>query len=97
MSDAGTPTVSTVLLLHAGIVDSRMWKPHEVLEAAGTGWSAPDLRGFGERRLEPAPFSYVRDAEALLDGPGAVVGIRSADAWRSSWRFTGGSSSNVWS
>jgi len=67
--------VSTVLLLHAGIADSRMWQPQiEVLEGAGHRVVAPDLRGFGEHRLEPAPFSYVRDAEAALDGPAAVVG-----------------------
>jgi 3-oxoadipate enol-lactonase len=65
----------TVLLLHAGIADSRMWRPQvEALEASGFRVIAPDLRGFGERRLEPAPFSHVRDAEALLDGPAAVVG-----------------------
>lgn len=65
----------TVLLLHAGIADSRMWAPQVgVLEAAGYRVLAPDLRGFGDRRLEPAPFSHVRDAEALLDGPAAVVG-----------------------
>ncbi len=34
----------------------------------------PDLRGFGQRVLEPVPFSYVRDVEALLDSPAAVVG-----------------------
>jgi len=67
--------VSTVLLLHAGIADRRMWQPQvEVLEAAGHSVIAPDLRGFGERRLEPALFSYVRDAEELLDGPATVVG-----------------------
>ena len=67
--------MSTVLLLHAGIADSRMWTPQvEALEAAGHRVLAPDLRGFGERRLEPARFSYLRDAEALLDGPSAVVG-----------------------
>jgi pimeloyl-ACP methyl ester carboxylesterase len=67
--------VSAVLLLHAGIADRRMWQPQvEVLQAAGYRVIAPDLRGFGERRLEPAAFSHVRDAEALLDGPTAVVG-----------------------
>jgi 3-oxoadipate enol-lactonase len=67
--------VSTVLLLHAGIADTRMWQPQvAVLEAAGHRVVAPDLRGFGERRLEPVPFSYVRDAETSLDGPSAVVG-----------------------
>jgi 3-oxoadipate enol-lactonase len=69
------PPVRTVLLLHAGIADSRMWEPQaEVLRGAGYRVIAPDLRGFGERRLEPGPFSHVRDAEAVLDGPAAVVG-----------------------
>lgn len=67
--------VAGVLLLHAGIADSRMWEPQiEVLQEAGHTVIAPDLRGFGERRLEPAPFSHLRDAEALLDGPATVVG-----------------------
>lgn len=67
--------VTTVLLLHAGIADGRMWEPQvEVLEAAGHRVVAPDLRGFGDRRLEPEVFSHLRDAEALLDGPAAVVG-----------------------
>jgi 3-oxoadipate enol-lactonase len=52
-----------------------MWLPQvEVLEAAGLRVIAPDLRGFGDNRLEPAPFSHLRDAQALLDGPAAVVG-----------------------
>jgi pimeloyl-ACP methyl ester carboxylesterase len=66
---------SHVLLLHAGIADSRMWLPQiELLRAAGYEVIAPDLRGYGQQPLEPAPFSYVRDAEALLEGPAAVVG-----------------------
>ena len=52
-----------------------MWQPQvEVLREAGYRVLAPDLRGFGQRVLEPAPFSYVRDVEALLDGPAVVVG-----------------------
>jgi pimeloyl-ACP methyl ester carboxylesterase len=67
--------VSDVLLLHAGIADSSMWKPQvEVLQAAGHRVITPDLRGFGERRLDPEPFSHLRDAEELLDAPAAVVG-----------------------
>jgi 3-oxoadipate enol-lactonase len=65
----------TVLLLHAGIADSRMWQPQiEALSSAGYRVLAPDLRGFGQRVLEPVPFSHVRDVETLLDGPVAVVG-----------------------
>jgi len=52
-----------------------MWHPQvEVLQTAGYRVLSPDLRGFGQQLLEPAPFSYVRDVEALLDGPAAVVG-----------------------
>ena len=52
-----------------------MWEPQvEVLRAAGHRVLAPDLRGFGQRELEPVPFSHVRDVEALLDGPTAVIG-----------------------
>lgn len=45
-----------------------------MLQPAGYRVLAPDLRGFGQRVLEPVPFSYTRDVEALLDGPAAVVG-----------------------
>ena len=66
---------NAVLLLHAGIADSGMWRPqHEVLEAAGFSVIAPDLRGFGERPLRPGPFSHRRDAENCLDGPASVIG-----------------------
>ncbi len=74
--DAATDQAGkAVLLVHAGIADSRMWEPQVgVLRAAGFRVIAPDLRGFGERRLEPEPYSHVRDLEDLLDGPTAVVG-----------------------
>jgi pimeloyl-ACP methyl ester carboxylesterase len=52
-----------------------MWEPQmAALQGAGYRVVAPDLRGFGERRLEPAPFSHLRDAESALHGPAAVVG-----------------------
>ena len=67
--------MSTVLLLHAGIADSRMWEPQVApLEATGRRVLTPDLRGFGRRPAATEPFSHARDAEALLDGPTAVVG-----------------------
>jgi pimeloyl-ACP methyl ester carboxylesterase len=67
--------VKTVLLLHAGIADSRMWRPQiEALEEAGYRVIAPDLRGFGANRLQAESFSHLEDVEVLLDGPSAVVG-----------------------
>jgi pimeloyl-ACP methyl ester carboxylesterase len=52
-----------------------MWEPQrEVLRAAGYRVAAPDLRGFGRRRLEPEPFSYVRDVAGSLDRSASVVG-----------------------
>ena len=62
-------------MLHAGIADSRMWQPQiRPLEEAGYRVLAPDLRGFGGSRLEPAPFSHLRDAVGALDGSATVVG-----------------------
>jgi pimeloyl-ACP methyl ester carboxylesterase len=67
--------MSTVLLLHAGIADSRMWEPQVApLEAAGHRVLTPDLRGFGRRPAAIEPFSHARDVEVLLDGPTSVVG-----------------------
>jgi pimeloyl-ACP methyl ester carboxylesterase len=68
-------TRGTVLLLHAGVADSSMWRPQiPALEGARYRVLTPDLRGFGSRPLEPAPFSHLRDVEELVDGPLAVVG-----------------------
>lgn len=52
-----------------------MWQPQvEALQMAGYRVLLPDLRGFGQRVLDPAPFSYLRDVETLLESPTAVVG-----------------------
>lgn len=66
---------TTVLLLHAGIADHRMWAPQlDALEAAGRRVVVPDLPGFGEAALEPGTVDYVAYAAGVLDGPAAVVG-----------------------
>jgi pimeloyl-ACP methyl ester carboxylesterase len=67
--------MTDVLLLHAGIADSRMWAPQAAaLAAAGHRPIAPDLPGFGETPLEPGEVDYVAFAAGALDGTGAVVG-----------------------
>ena len=78
--DPGTPLDPrpAVVLLHAGVADSRMWEVQR--RALGSRYAvlAPDLRGFGERAHEPGPFSNTDDVLALLDEHGveraALVG-----------------------
>jgi 3-oxoadipate enol-lactonase len=64
-----------VLLLHAGIADSRAWAAQvDALRAAGHDVVAPDLPGFGEEPLVPPIVDHVEFAAARLQEPGAVVG-----------------------
>jgi 3-oxoadipate enol-lactonase len=64
-----------VLLLHAGIADSRSWTAQaDALRAAGHDPIVRDLPGFGEAPLVPPTVDYVNFAAANLGGPGAVVG-----------------------
>ena len=57
----------TVVFLHAGIADSRMWEAevnalrdsHQVVRL--------DFRGWGRSQLVPGPFSYYGDVLAVLD------------------------------
>lgn len=67
-----------LVLVHAGIADSRMWRPQVVAFSPGFDVVTPDLRGFGESSLPRGPFSFSRDLVALLDHLGleqvALVG-----------------------
>ncbi len=62
---------ATVVLLHAGVADRRMWSEHlEPLAAAGYRVVAFDLPGFGEapaRPSEQAPWVDVLDSMRELD------------------------------
>jgi 3-oxoadipate enol-lactonase len=65
----------SVLLIHAGIGDARMWDSQQTaLAEAGFRVKAPNLRGFGTRPLEPGRFSHVDDMRDELAGRAAVVG-----------------------
>jgi len=61
----------TVLLIHAGVCDSRQWERQLALLPDAI---APDLPGFGDTPEPEGEFSVVDDLAALLDGPAAVVG-----------------------
>jgi pimeloyl-ACP methyl ester carboxylesterase len=64
MSGAGEP----VLLLHAGVTDSRVWDPTvPLLVAAGYRAVRYDARGYGRSAASVTPFSLVSDALAVLD------------------------------
>ena len=56
-----------ILMLHAGIADSRMWQPQADEFATHFDVIRPDARGFGESELPPRRWSPVGDAIALMD------------------------------
>ena len=56
-----------LLLIHAGIADSRMWEPQAKAWANHFDMIRPDLRGFGDSELPPEPYSERADVVALLD------------------------------
>jgi len=62
-----------VLLVHAGVCDSRQWaRQIELLAAYDV--IAPDLPGYGNAAPPEGEFSIVDALVPLLDGPAAVVG-----------------------
>jgi pimeloyl-ACP methyl ester carboxylesterase len=59
-----------VVLIHAGICDSRMWDPQWTTFPRAHRTIRYDLRGFGRSPLTPGPFAHARDLAVLLDGLG---------------------------
>jgi 3-oxoadipate enol-lactonase len=60
-----------VVLVHAGVCDSRMWDPQWAPFAATRRVVRYDLRGFGRSPLPPEPYSHAADLVALLGRLGA--------------------------
>jgi len=56
-----------LLLIHAGIADSRMWEPQAKAFANEFDIIRPDMRGFGGSELPPAPYSTRADIIGLMD------------------------------
>lgn len=69
---------SPVVLVHAGICDSRMWEPQWRTFPGSHRTVRYDMRGFGRSPLSPGSFSHGRDLVELLDDLGlervALVG-----------------------
>jgi pimeloyl-ACP methyl ester carboxylesterase len=67
-----------VVLLHAGIADSRMWNEQFAPFSEDYYVIRYDLRGFGQTTAPPMPYSHHEDLRALLDHLGiqcaALVG-----------------------
>ena len=80
--DAGTG--HPLLLVHAGIVDRRMWDPVWDALAARHRVIRPDLRGFGESPASLSAFTNWSDLAGLLRALGAapahVIGVSSGGA-----------------
>jgi 3-oxoadipate enol-lactonase len=70
-----------VLLLHAGVADSRMWDPQQASLAREHRVIRCDLRGYGDTPLTSEPFDNAGDVKALLaslgERPVAIVGASS--------------------
>jgi 3-oxoadipate enol-lactonase len=67
-----------VVLVHAGIADSRMWEPQLLPFAKARSVIRVDLPGFGKSPIETNPVSYRGSVNAALDAYGieraAIVG-----------------------
>jgi 3-oxoadipate enol-lactonase len=57
----------TVVLVHAGIVDSRMWDPQWPLLTGRYRTLRYDMRGFGRSPLPAEPYAHARDLAELLE------------------------------
>lgn len=65
----------TVVLVHAGIADRRMWEPQWDVLCGHRRVVRLDLAGFGETPIDHLPLTYALDVAALLDelGIGAAM------------------------
>jgi 3-oxoadipate enol-lactonase len=70
-----------VVLVHAGICDSRMWDPQWAAFTREHRAVRPDHRGFGRSPLPPGRYSHAGDLAALLDALGVERAALVAASW----------------
>jgi pimeloyl-ACP methyl ester carboxylesterase len=63
-----------VVLLHAGVADSRMWEPQIAGLSTEFDIITPDMRGYGKSELPALAWSPTADVLALMD----ALGLRDA-------------------
>ncbi len=67
-----------IVLVHAGIADSRMWVPTIPALAGDHRVVRYDMRGYGRSTIPPHPFAHHDDLAALFEvlqlGPAVVIG-----------------------
>jgi 3-oxoadipate enol-lactonase len=68
-SGAGFPLV----MLHAGVADSRQWEPQAEELGRHFDLIRPDMRGFGQSELPPTRWSPAGDVVALMDELGVPM------------------------
>ena len=56
-----------IVMLHAGVADSRMWQAQADEFAKQFDVVRPDMRGFGDSELPPHPWKPREDLLALMD------------------------------
>src|SRR5262245_12440116 len=56
-----------IVLIHGGLVDSRLWDDQMKAFAKHHRVVRYDLRGFGRSAEAPEPFSHIEDLRALMD------------------------------
>jgi pimeloyl-ACP methyl ester carboxylesterase len=56
-----------IVMLHAGVADSRMWQAQADAFASQFDVIRPDMRGFGDSELPPRPWTPRDDLLALMD------------------------------
>lgn len=81
LSHDTTGSGPAVLLLHAGVADSRMWAAQQTALARTHRVIRCDLRGYGDTPLTSEPFDNAGDVRALLSSlgerPVAIIGASS--------------------
>jgi len=64
---AGTGHDETIVMVHAGICDQRMWEHQIAHFSQRYRVLAFDMRGFGQSKMAEGAFSFTDDIKALLD------------------------------